>query len=163
MRRVGSGAVEVSQAVIGPGLWETVGMPKDRNKTYSDRQSEASRAKKQPKKQKASREDSSKAPARFNSLNNATEGHQAVVEDSARGIVQAEPPALTVGTSGGCRAPLDWTAGGGCPHIILYALFFYSFCRSRNLAGVRWLLQTLFPALRPHALPCLRRRGVRSA
>ena len=48
------------------GLWETVRMPKDRKKTYSDHQSEASRAKKQPtKKKQASREDSSQAAARI--------------------------------------------------------------------------------------------------
>ena len=38
-------------------------MPKDRKTTYSDRQSEASRAKKEAKK-KAAREDSSQAAAR---------------------------------------------------------------------------------------------------
>jgi hypothetical protein len=46
------------------GLWETVGMPKDRKTTYSDRQSQASRDKKQAKK-KATRADSSQAPARI--------------------------------------------------------------------------------------------------
>jgi hypothetical protein len=40
-------------------------MPKDRKKTYSDRQSEAARAKKQPKKKKAPREDFSQAAARI--------------------------------------------------------------------------------------------------
>jgi len=40
---------------IGLGLWETVRMPKDRKKTYSDHQSEASRAKKQQQKKKAPR------------------------------------------------------------------------------------------------------------
>jgi len=50
---------------FGFDLWETVGMPKDRKKTYSDHQSEASRAKKQPKKQKAPREDSSQTAARI--------------------------------------------------------------------------------------------------
>jgi len=49
---------------IGSGLWETVGMPKDRKKTYSDRQSQVSRAKKQPKR-KAPREDLSQAAARI--------------------------------------------------------------------------------------------------
>jgi len=57
---------------IGADLWETVGMPKDRKKTYSDHQSEASRAKKQPKKKKASREDFSQAAARI--VREATEG-----------------------------------------------------------------------------------------
>lgn len=42
-----------------------LGMPKDRKKTYSDRQSEASRAKKQQKKKKAPREDFSQAAARI--------------------------------------------------------------------------------------------------
>jgi hypothetical protein len=46
---------------IGDGLWETVGMPKDRKKTYSDHQSDASRAKKQPKKKEAPREDVNQA------------------------------------------------------------------------------------------------------
>ena len=51
---------------IGSGLCETVGMPKDRKKTYSDHQSEASRAKKQQtQKKKAPREDSSQAAARI--------------------------------------------------------------------------------------------------
>ena len=45
-------------------LWETVRMPKDRKKTYSDRQSQAARAKKQPMK-KAPREDFSQAAARI--------------------------------------------------------------------------------------------------
>jgi hypothetical protein len=45
-------------------LWETVGMPKDRKKTYSDRQSQASRDKKQAKK-KAPHEGVSQAPARI--------------------------------------------------------------------------------------------------
>jgi len=40
-------------------------MPKDRKKTYSDHQSEASRAKKQPKKKKAPHEDFSKAASRI--------------------------------------------------------------------------------------------------
>jgi hypothetical protein len=38
-------------------------MPKDRKKTYSDHQSEASRVKKQPKKKTAPREDVSQAAA----------------------------------------------------------------------------------------------------
>jgi hypothetical protein len=50
---------------IGLGLWETVLMPKDRKKTYSDHQSEASRAKKQPKKKKAPREELGQAAARI--------------------------------------------------------------------------------------------------
>jgi hypothetical protein len=40
-------------------------MPKDRKKTYSDRQSEASRAKKQPKKKKTPPQDLSQAAARI--------------------------------------------------------------------------------------------------
>jgi hypothetical protein len=46
-------------------LWETVGMPKDRKKTFSDRQSQASRAKKQPKKKATKREDFSQAAPRI--------------------------------------------------------------------------------------------------
>jgi len=47
-------------------VWDTVDMPKDRKKTYSDHQSEASRAKKQPKKkEKAPGEDLSQAGARI--------------------------------------------------------------------------------------------------
>jgi len=54
-------------------MCETVHMPKDRKKTYSDHQSEASRAKKQPKKKnQASREDFSQAAARI--AREATEG-----------------------------------------------------------------------------------------
>jgi hypothetical protein len=44
-------------------LWETVGMPKDRKKTYSDHQSEASRAKKQPNQKKSARVETGQAPA----------------------------------------------------------------------------------------------------
>jgi hypothetical protein len=40
-------------------------MPKDRKKTFSDRQSQASRAKKQPKKKAMKREDSSQAAPRI--------------------------------------------------------------------------------------------------
>jgi hypothetical protein len=47
-------------------------MPKDRKKTYSDRQSQASRDKKQPKK-KAPREDFSQTAARI--VKEATENH----------------------------------------------------------------------------------------
>ncbi len=59
---------------IESGLWETGVMPKDRKKTYSDRQSEASRAKKQAKtpKKKIAREDFSQAAARI--VREATEG-----------------------------------------------------------------------------------------
>ncbi|MGC2450820.1 MAG: hypothetical protein WA477_24460 [Candidatus Sulfotelmatobacter sp.] len=46
-------------------MWDTVGMPKDRKKTYSDHQAEASRAKKQPAKtKKTPGEDLSQAAAR---------------------------------------------------------------------------------------------------
>jgi hypothetical protein len=64
---------EIHRVVIGSGLWETVGMPKDRKKTYSDHQSEASRAKKQPrKKKKTSPEDLNQAAARV--VKELTEG-----------------------------------------------------------------------------------------
>jgi hypothetical protein len=53
-----------SGLAIGSRLWETVRMPKDRKETYSDRQSQTARAKKQPKK-KAPREDFSQAAARM--------------------------------------------------------------------------------------------------
>ena len=65
--------LEFPRLAIGSGLCETVVMPKDRNKTYSDRQSEASRAKKLPKKVKPSREDSGAAAPR--TAKKATEGH----------------------------------------------------------------------------------------
>ncbi len=59
------GQYEIHKLAIGPQLWETVAMPKDRKMTYSDRQSQASRAKKQQSKKKAvPKEDFSQAAAR---------------------------------------------------------------------------------------------------
>ena len=40
-------------------MWQDVPMPKDRKETYSDRQSQAARAKKQQPKKKAQGEDAS--------------------------------------------------------------------------------------------------------
>ncbi len=51
------------EVAFSPGLCETVRMPKDRKKTFSDHQAEASRAKKQPKKKESAREDLRQAPA----------------------------------------------------------------------------------------------------
>lgn len=47
------------------GLWETVGMPRDRKITYSDRQSQAAHAKKKQPKKKTIREDANQVAARI--------------------------------------------------------------------------------------------------
>jgi hypothetical protein len=60
--RIGNNVMQAVAREVS--LWETVGMPKDRKKTYSDRQSQASRDKKQPKK-KAPHEDVRQAAARI--------------------------------------------------------------------------------------------------
>jgi len=55
------------------GLWQDTVMPKDRKKTYSDRQSQAARAKKQQQsKKKAAREDALQIAHR--TMPQATEG-----------------------------------------------------------------------------------------
>jgi hypothetical protein len=53
------------QVAIRSAMWETVHMPKDRKKTYSDHQSEASRAKNQPNQKKSAREETGQAPAQI--------------------------------------------------------------------------------------------------